>query len=47
LEKLARDGDLIHADQAFQKLELEMGRLTEALVTYAKAGGDKALGATN
>jgi hypothetical protein len=47
LETLARDGDLIHADRAFQKLELEMRQLTEALVTYTKPGGDKAFAATN
>lgn len=47
LETLARNGDLIHVGRTLQTPELEMERLTKALETYTKPGGDKAFAATN
>jgi two-component system sensor histidine kinase/response regulator len=45
LETLAKRGDLSHADQVLQKLDLEMERLIAALMMCAKPNAKKALGA--
>jgi two-component system, sensor histidine kinase and response regulator len=47
LEALARSQRLEHADQALQKLEVEIGRLLAALEKHRKSDAARALGATN
>jgi CheY-like chemotaxis protein len=47
LETLGRVGDLRLGDQVLQKLELEMGRLVAALLTYQSSNRQKAFGAAH